>query len=143
MNRAAHKCDHCKKAFTPIKIDQKYCGHRCRQAAYRKRKVKEQKRKLADRRSIPAVCSYCQGTFWAKTERAVFCSTSCRTLYHRALKASLPHVLMNAYGMPEEKAYDIVETQPVGKLRTLLEASGYIYAHQARQWVRQPPDSSL
>ena len=37
MNRHAHKCKQCKRAFNASKIDQKYCSHKCRQAAYRKR----------------------------------------------------------------------------------------------------------
>lgn len=41
---------------------------------------------------------------------------------------------MMLYGLPEEKAADVVETQPVGKVRQLLEAAGYTYRHPYRQW---------
>lgn len=53
-----------------------------------------------------------------------------------AIKGALPHVMMTAYGMPEAKAYGIIETQPISKLRALVEASGYAYTHTMRRWVR-------
>ncbi len=136
MNQPAHKCDNCKKAFQPTKIDQKYCSARCRQAAYRKRKQAEARRntKGKERPLSPATCKHCDGAFWARTERAVFCSTSCRTLYHRALKTAIPEALALFYGVPQEKAIDVLETQPVGKIRQLLEDAGFIYVHDMRQW---------
>ena len=83
---------------------------------------------------LVAFCEHCNGSFWAQRGRARFCSTSCRTLYHRALKEAIPQAIMALYGLPEEKAIDIVETQPIGQVRELLEAAGYIYQHQERRW---------
>ena len=137
MNRHAHKCKQCKRAYQASKIDQKYCSPRCRQAAYRKRLARSEKAKkpVTVAPAIPTTCPHCSGTFWAKTGRAVFCSTSCRTLYHRALKAAIPEVLISAYGLPEQKAFDLVEAQSIHKLRALLQTSGYSYTHSARRWV--------
>lgn len=136
MNQKAHKCRHCKKAFTPTKIDQKFCTHRCRQAAYRKRIAKGRKEKSPALPAIPATCLYCGGGFWAKTERAVFCSTSCRTLYHRALKAAVPTALHVMSGVPLETAGDLIETMPIKRLRRLLVDAGFVYQHEVRMWVR-------
>jgi hypothetical protein len=137
VNRVAQKCDHCRRGFIPTKIDQKYCSSKCRQAAYRKRKQTQTARELKKETQplLIAICWHCEGTFWAKTQRALFCSTSCRTLYHRALKAALPYALMSLYGLPETKAYDIVETQPIRKLRSLLDGAGYAYCHSERRWI--------
>jgi hypothetical protein len=45
-----------------------------------------------------------------------------------------PRAIMALYNLPEETAIDIVETQPSGKLRRLLEVVGYVYRHQQHQW---------
>ena len=138
MNRRVCKCGNCKRAFIPTKIDQKYCSHKCRQSAYRKR-VTQSKRAVKssiETSLVPAICLHCHGSFEAKTRRGVFCSTSCRTLYHRALKASIPNALMALYNVPADKAADIVETQPLRKLRQLLESAAYIYNHSEREWIR-------
>lgn len=139
MNRQAHKCKQCKKAFQPRKIDQLYCSHKCRQAAYRKRQdsSKRQKQSNTTPASIPTICGHCGGSFWAKRSRAQFCSTSCRTLYHRALRAAIPDAIGLVYGLPEEKAQDILETQPIGEIRMLLQVSGFSYSHAQRRWVAQ------
>jgi len=137
VNQQAHKCDNCKKAFQHTKIDQKYCSARCRQAAYRKRKQSssERKAKGKERSLSPVTCHHCGGSFWAKTDRAVFCSTSCRTLHHRALKAAIPDALCILYGIPRDKAIDVAETQPTIKIRELLTAAGYTYHHPVRRWI--------
>src|SRR5215213_3017323 len=114
MNNRAFKCPACRKAFRPTKVSQIYCSAKCRQAAYRAR---QRKKTRTDRRGeLPlfvAVCAHCSGSFWAKRKSARFCSTSCRTLYHPAMKAAMPPALMESYLVPKEKALDIVETQPV------------------------------
>ena len=43
---------------------------------------------------------------------------------------------MSAYGLPEDKAFDIVEAQSIGALRVLLENAGYGYVHSVRRWVQ-------
>lgn len=135
MNRRAHKCAACKKAFQPAKFGQVYCSHRCRQAAYRKRTMPAKRSKgKAAATALPATCEHCSGSFWAKTRRARFCSTSCRTLYHRALRTTIPTAICEAYGLPEEKALDLLETQPLQDIRRLLTAFGYTYVHQERRW---------
>jgi hypothetical protein len=58
----------------------------------------------------------------------MFCSTSCRTLYHRALRLALSDAIHLVYGLPVEKAQDVLETQPIGKIRAVLQASGYSYS---------------
>jgi hypothetical protein len=137
MNQLAQKCAHCRKAFKAGKIDQQYCSNRCRQAAYRKRKptILRREKRGEERPLHPTTCLHCGGTFWAKSGRSVFCSTSCRTLHHRALKAALPDALSSLYGIPIEKAVDVVDTQPTAKIREVLATAGYIYNHPERQWV--------
>lgn len=139
MNKRAHKCLNCKRTYEASKIDQKFCSHRCRQANYCKRKLTKARRlqKATARPLIPTTCLNCRGTFWAKTSRAMFCSTSCRTLHHRALKAAIPNAIYLVYGLPEDKALDIIETQSVGKIRAILQASGYSYSHTQRRWIAQ------
>ena len=56
---------------------------------------------------------------------------------HRALRAAVPDVIHLVYGLPQEKALDILETQPIGKIRQILQASGYSYSHTQRRWVAQ------
>jgi len=136
MNRLAEKCPSCKRAFKKAKFDQIYCSHRCRQVAYRKRHQARRMRQSEASAAIPTTCDHCNGSFWAKTRRGRFCSTSCRTLYHKALRTAMPQAIMMLYGLPEEKAFDVVETQPIGKLRQLLEAAGYTYQHHERQWMQ-------
>lgn len=137
MNRPVCKCGNCKQAFISTKIDQKFCSQKCRQAAYRKRlKAKRAGKPIHRTATVLSICLHCNGTFEAKTRRGVFCSTSCRTLYHRALKASIPSALMALYNVPADKAADIVETQPLNKLRQLLENAAYIYSHPERSWIR-------
>lgn len=56
-------------------------------------------------------------------------------MYHRALKAALPHAIHQLSGLPEEKAGDLVEQQAVGWVRGLLERAGYEYIHAERRWL--------
>lgn len=139
MNQLAHKCKGCRQAFTPRKADQKYCSARCRQKAYRER-LRPKAKSNGEPFLYPTICLYCHGTFWAKRERAVYCSTSCRTLSHRRLKEAMSDALEVAYGIPRMKAMDIVETQPVWKVRTLLHNLGFSYSHQVRAWVKGAVD---
>lgn len=139
MNRQVCKCSNCKQAFTPTKVDQKYCRPACRQAAYRKRLAKQRRVGKApeDKPLILAICLHCGGSFWAQRSRAMFCSTSCRSLHHRALKEAMPEALKAAYGIPKDKAADIIETQPIGHVRGLLQDRGYSYSHEERAWVNR------
>lgn len=57
---------------------------------------------------------------------------------HRALKAAIPDAIHLVYGLLEDKAMDVIETQPIGKIRQVLQASGYSYSHPQRRWVAQP-----
>ncbi len=138
MNHLVYKCLNCKQAFTPTKIDQKYCSSACRQAAYRKRLLKHRgvRKPLEVKPLITATCLHCGGSFWAQRSRAIFCSTSCRSLHHRALKEAIPEALEVAYGIPKEKAADIVETQPIWQVRGLLRDRGFSYSHDVRAWSR-------
>lgn len=140
-NVLAHKCKRCKRSFNPTKIDQRYCSPRCRQAAYRNRQKSplRAKRQAIQPILIPTTCLHCNGSFWAKRRTAQFCSTSCRTLHHKALKAAIPQALATIYGLPQEKAYDLLDTQPIAKVRRLLETAGYSYLHQIRSWVATSP----
>lgn len=146
MNRTASKCKHCKKAFQHTKIDQKFCSSACRQAAYRKRQAaaKQAKKRgvervamTQDKTPILAICGHCGGGFFPKRGNGTFCSTSCRTLHHRALKAAIPDALAAAYGLPQTTAQDLVESQPMAKLRGLLGERGWAYQHDQRRWVQQ------
>jgi len=143
MDTKAHKCPSSKKAYTATKISQIYCSARCRQAAYQKRKQQKARprRNRGEQLAVALTCDYCNGTFWAKGGTARFCSTSCRTLYHRALRAAIPHALSAAYGVPPQKAADMVETQPIQKIRGLLQAAGYASRHQQREWIRNNRNS--
>jgi hypothetical protein len=138
-NLRAHKCKNksCRKAYQPTRDTQLYCSAKCRQAAYRQRVQRQmgKTRPAAEKPLLVAFCEHCNGSFWAQRGRARFCSTSCRTIYHKALKAAIPQAIMALYGIPEEKAIDIVETQPIGKVRQLLQAAGYTYQHQRRAWI--------
>jgi hypothetical protein len=131
MNNKAYKCPSCKKAFRPTKCSQIYCSAKCRQQGYRARKQKKTKTERRGEQSlIVAICEHCNGSFWAKRKSARFCSTSCRTLYHLAMKATTPHALMEAYHhIPQEKAFDIVETQPIRQVKQLLEKARYTCCH--------------
>lgn len=135
MDTRAHKCPSCKKAYQAIKVSQIYCSAKCRQAAYRKRKTEQPYRRQKEHPAIVLICNHCSGTFWAKRKTAWFCSTSCRTLYHRALRAAIPQALTEAYGLPGQKAADLIETQQISHLKRLLECAGYTYKHTERQWV--------
>jgi len=134
----ATKCKYCRRAYVQTKVDQKYCSAKCRQAAYRRRKPQGMgKTSLTPEKPLlVAFCEHCGGSFWAQRGRARFCSTSCRTLYHRALKAAIPEALEAAYGIPREKALDILETQSLKQVRGLLRDSGFLYKHEARAWVK-------
>jgi hypothetical protein len=138
MNNRAHKCQTCKKAFQPTKISQVYCSAKCRQAGYRVRRRKKAKIGGSRREAtlFVTICEHCSGSFWTKRERSRFCSTSCRTLYHRAMKAAIPRALMEAYNIPQEKAFDIVETQAIRQVKQLLDRAGYIYCHSCRIWIK-------
>jgi len=57
---------------------------------------------------------------------------------HRAFRAALPDAIHLVYGLPQEKALDILETQPIRKIRQVLQASGYNYSHTQRRWIAQP-----
>ena len=142
VNNLSIKCKGCRQAFTPRKADQKYCSARCRQKAYRQRleRLRPKAKSNGEPFLYPTNCLYCRGTFWAKRERAVYCSTSCRTLSHHRLKEAMPEALEVAYGIPRMKAMDIVETQPVWKVRTLLHDLGFSYSHQVRAWVKGAVD---
>jgi hypothetical protein len=137
-NLRAHKCKNkaCRKAYQPTRDTQLYCSAKCRQAAYRRRKQRGigKTSQVLEKPLLVAFCEHCSGSFWAQRGRARFCSTSCRTLYHRALKDAIPQAIMALYGLPEEKAIDIMETQPIGKVRELLQAAGYTYYHVCRKW---------
>jgi hypothetical protein len=47
----------------------------------------------------------------------------------------MPEALEAAYGIPKDKAADIVETQPLWQVRGLLRDRGYSYRHEMRAWV--------
>lgn len=133
----ANKCKWCKKAYQQTKVDQLYCSAKCRQAAYRHRKHYEHSNSYREEQALlVTVCEYCQGTFWAKRRHARFCSISCRSLAHRHMKHSLLDVLSIVYGIPEVKAADVVETQPIGELRRIVERAGYIYSPTLRGWSK-------
>lgn len=53
------------------------------------------------------------------------------------MKAAMPNALGAAYGLPIEAAQDVVDTQPIAKLRGLLVSKGYRYQHDQRQWAIQ------
>jgi hypothetical protein len=140
-NLRAHKCKNpsCRKAYQPTRDTQLYCSAKCRQAAYRRRKHRSigKHTPAPEKPLLVGFCAHCGGSFWAERSRARFCSTSCRTLYHRALKAALPGALEVAYGIPTEKAHDLIETQPMKQVRGLLTDRGYAYSHPVRAWVQQ------
>lgn len=140
-NLRAHKCNNrtCRKSYQPIRDSQKFCSAKCRQAVYRRRKLRRMgyTRPAPEKPLLVAFCEHCNGSFWAQRGRARFCSTSCRTLYHRALKDAIPQAIMRLYGLPEDRALDILETQSIGKIRAVLEAAGYRYQHQERRWAME------
>jgi hypothetical protein len=137
MHKQSSKCAHCKKAFLPIKADQKYCSAKCRQASYRSRKTKltRKAKQAGTLRFSPAVCLHCGGTFWAKTKRACYCSVSCRTLAHRHMRQSLAPVIETVYRVHPQKVADLLDTMGTKRVRSAVEAAGYIYSPTDRQWV--------
>lgn len=138
MNRTAHKCEHCKKAMPGARIGQKYCTLKCRQAAYRQRQPRPKRARPAVERELTvATCQHCGGSFFAATARARFCSTSCRSLYHRAMRAAIPDALAAAYGLPADKAVDLLDTLPLARVKARLTDCGWHYRHDQRAWVQQ------
>lgn len=138
------RCEHCKKRYMKRGEGQKYCSHRCRQAAYRQRKqgfttakkhpvTTKQKAELT---LIPAVCDHCDGNFWAKSKRAKFCGTSCRVMHHRAMKAAIPDALAFLHGVPLKTGADILETMPIARVKALLKDRGWLWNAQSRAWVQ-------
>jgi hypothetical protein len=140
MNQPAHKCDHCKKAFQHRKIDQRYCSNKCRQAAYRNRQQCQDAKKPrpAPAPLLVAICDHCGGSFWAKTRRSRFCSTSCRTMNHRHMKTALKDTLAALYSLPEGTAAELIEMQPVTRLKALLADAGLFYSAVQKAWISQP-----
>lgn len=137
QNRHAIKCDCCKRAYRPVKIDQKYCSGACRQKAYRRRKKATAKPVARRERSLHLeTCQHCDGSFLTSAHNAKFCSTSCRTLHHRAMKKAIAPALVATVGLPVNAALDQVETQQTRRLRRVLEARGMVYQHQRRAWVQ-------
>lgn len=67
--------------------------------------------------------------------RQQFCTVSCRSLYSKAARAALPAALGSFYGIPEGKALDMLESLGMKRVRTVLEAAGYVYIHSRRCWV--------
>lgn len=142
MHRTALKCEHCRKAYQQVKVSQKYCSHKCRQAAYRRRKQagKPSPKTNADNVTIrlsPAICDHCNGTFWAKSKRAQFCSTSCRVMHHRAMKNAIPDALALVYGLPVDKAADLLETMPIARVKATLTDCGWLWNAHSRAWVQR------
>jgi hypothetical protein len=132
------KCHQCRKSFTARRVDAKYCSHRCRQAAYEKRKMTAKAiKRTQEIPLIVAVCNHCTGTFWAKSKRAQFCSTSCRVMHHRAMRNAIPDALALVYGLPADKALDLLETQPIGRIKATLRDCGWIWSGQRRAWVQR------
>lgn len=144
MDTKAHKCPSCKNTYKATKISQIYCSAKCRQAAYRKRKRQQTKtrRSREEKPLYVPTCEHCGGTFWAKRQKARFCSTSCRTMYHRALRVAIPDALRAAFGLSPVQAADLVETQPIGRIRSILVNSGFVYEHRQRMWVQLCSDLS-
>lgn len=139
MHRTSPKCEHCRKAYQQVKISQKYCSHKCRQAAYRRRKqtVSKPIKRHAEVSLIPAICDHCSGSFWAKSARAQFCSTSCRVMHHRAMKEAIPAALTAQYGYPERVAIELLETQPIARVKATLTDCGWLWIAQRRAWVQR------
>jgi hypothetical protein len=138
MQRQPHKCAHCKKSYIPEKAGQKFCKPAHRQAAYRKRKAKTQRpQQQGEKAAIAAVCVHCNGTFWASRRSAKFCGVSCRVIHHDALRAAIPDALTTLYSIPQEKALDLLDTQPIKQIRSVLETAGYRYQHEQRAWVQR------
>ena len=135
-NRHAIKCDCCRKAYRPVKIDQKYCSPACRQKAYRQRqKAGKKPAQRRERLLHQQTCNHCTGSFLTSAHNAKFCSTSCRTLHHRAMKKAIAPALVNVIGLPEVAALDQIETQQTRRLRRILEQRGMVYQHQRREWI--------
>ena len=137
------KCQHCHKAFLPVRSGMKYCCTACRQAAYRARQRATQKPKKPTRPTrlarpaLPLVvgtCLYCGGQFWAENRRQRFCRTSCRSLYARAARAALPDALTAFYGIPTHKAEDMIDALGMKRVRVMIEQAGYVYHHPTRHW---------
>lgn len=141
MHRTAPKCEHCRKAYGQVKVSQKYCSHRCRQAAYRHRKQTASAAPKTTHDNVmnslsPATCNHCHGSFWAKSARAEFCSTSCRVMHHRAMKNAIPDALALIYGLPVDKALDLLEMQPIARVKATLTDCGWLWNAQRRTWVQ-------
>lgn len=142
MHRTTPKCEHCHKSYQQTKVSQKYCSHRCRQAAYRRRKqagktASKTKRDNITIRLSPAICSHCHGSFWAKSKRAAFCSTSCRVMHNRAQRNAIPDALALIYGLPADKAADLLDTMPIARIKATLRDCGWIWSGQRRAWVQR------
>jgi hypothetical protein len=140
-NRKSCKCQHCRKAFQPVKSSQRHCSNACRQAAYRRRKNqplearRRAKKGAGERALIPTTCAHCGGRFWARRRSAVYCSTSCRTLAHRARRQAAVEALAALHHLPQDQVNDLADLYGTKRLTGILKAQGWQYDPHIRRWL--------
>jgi len=122
--KPAAVCNRCDRPFWGAKASAKFCSSRCRQSAYRKRT------------KLPSVkhCAHCGDGFRPRNRLHKFCSTNCRTLSHRTLRKQLPGVLVDAFSLPFEQAWDALESSGTSRVRSMVEGLGYSYSYRVRAW---------
>lgn len=123
-----NRCLQCDVTLKGRRPDAKYCGHRCRQAAYRAAHAKPE---TVD---TPATCDHCGGRYWSTSGARKYCSPSCRTLASRTRRTATVDALAGWLGISDDKAADAIETQGLKPVASRLEAVGFMYDQAARCW---------
>lgn len=75
-------CSYCGEKFQPIRTNQKYCCHKCRDAAGNKVKRERKRSEVKPNELIVAVCKECGRKFLWKSNTKEFCSTQCYHKWH-------------------------------------------------------------
>jgi hypothetical protein len=65
----------------------------------------------------------------------VFCSTSCRTLAHRARRQAAVEALAMLHHVPHDKVSDLAEIYGTKRLTGILKAQGWQYDPRTRRWL--------
>lgn len=137
MKPKTAKCEHCRKAYTPTRVSQKYCSQACRQAAYRKRHSTPKRKPKAKPEPVlhPATCKHCGGQFWAANKRQIFCGVSCRTRHYQEKRKAVVVALSEVFAIDQDHAGDVIESVDFSRVQSVLVAHGLQYRHELRRWL--------
>lgn len=73
------RCKNCGQPFEKMRIDQKYCSDKCRQANFHSENGSNYEKQKLESRD----CKECGTPFIPKTKRSFYCSSQC---YHKAYR---------------------------------------------------------